>query len=315
MSFNIIGTGSSLPEYVLTNEKLSEMVETSDEWITSRTGIKERHICTNETMTDLVTEASKRALEAAGLSPTSLDYIIVSTVEGDYKTPSLSCLLQAALGAKCPALDINAACSGFIYGLDLADSMFKSGKAEHILFVCAEEMTRHTDWTDRASCVLFGDGAAACVLKNGDGMLACKLTSSGNADVLKIGISSGTSPFAKKAFDTSLFYMNGQEVFKFAVNAMVNDIKDVLKDAGLTIDEVDMVVPHQANIRIIETAKQKLGTEKIACQIQDIGNMSSVTIPLVLDNLMRDGSIKKGDTVVFAAFGGGLTSGACVVKI
>ena len=316
MSFKILGMGSAVPEYVLTNDEVATIVDTSDEWISTRTGIKGRHVCTNETITDLAFSAVKKALKDSGVSPSELDYIICSTIQGDYITPSMSCLIQNEIGAGCPSFDINAACSGFIYLLDVASTYFDSGKAKNILVVSAENMTRFADFTDRATCVLFGDAAAAMVLTKGDGLLSMKLTSHGGTSLMRIGGSQGNSPFSKAVHEKPFLYMNGPEVYKFAVNAMTEDLAEVVEKANIKLEDVTHVIPHQANIRIINTAKKKLGLrdDQIVACIDRFGNTSSASVPLAVDTLKNEGGLKRGDILALSAFGGGLTTGACVIK-
>lgn len=317
MSFQIAGTGRAYPALVLTNEMVSRMVDTNDEWITSRTGIKTRYICTEETLLELSVKAAENALKKAGMPASDIDLIICSTIQGDYMTPSLSCLVQRDLGAKCAAVDINAACSGFLYALDIADAYFASGKVNNVLVVAAEMMSRHIDWTDRATCVLFGDGAGAVVLKKGDGLKSIKITAKGDDKLLTIGSVFCHSPFAKQPQPDPNFRMAGGEVFKFAVASILKDVKDVMKAAGVTVSDIKMMVPHQANLRVFQAAKEKLGfkDEQIASGIDHYGNTSSASIPLLLDELVEEGKLIAGDIIVLTAFGGGLTTGACVIKL
>ncbi|MDD2483406.1 MAG: ketoacyl-ACP synthase III [Eubacteriales bacterium] len=317
MAFQIVGTGRAVPEYILTNEEVSKLVDTTDEWIKTRTGINSRFVSTHETITDLAAAAGKKALEKAGLDATDLDLIICSTVMAEHASPSLSCLVQKELGAKCPAFDINAACSGFVYGLDIADAYISMGKANTVLMVGAEVMTRHVDWTDRASCVLFGDGAGAVVLQKGDGLKAIHLTAKGDDKLLSIGNTFCKSPFGRQPVLDPHFKMNGGEVFKFAVGAGLKDVKTVMSKAGITSDDIKMVIPHQANLRIFQVIKDKLGLseDQVASGIDHYGNTSSASIPLMLDELIEQGRLVPGDIIVMTAFGGGLTSGACVIKL
>ena len=317
MAFQIVGTGRAVPEYILTNEEVSKLVDTTDEWIKTRTGINSRFVSTHETITDLATAAGKKALEKAGLDAADLDLIICSTVMAEHASPSLSCLVQKELGAKCPAFDINAACSGFVYGLDIADAYISMGKANTVLMVGAEVMTRHVDWTDRASCVLFGDGAGAVVLQKGDGLKAIHLTAKGDDKLLSIGNTFCKSPFGRQPVLDPHFKMNGGEVFKFAVGAGLKDVKTVMSKAGITSDDIKMVIPHQANLRIFQVIKDKLGLseDQVASGIDHYGNTSSASIPLMLDELIEQGRLVPGDIIVMTAFGGGLTSGACVIKL
>lgn len=316
MSFQIVGTGRAHPVHVLTNEMLSSMVDTTDEWILSRTGISTRYVSTHETMLDLSKEASQKALMSADTDAKNLDLIICSTIKSDYASPSLACMVQKEIGANCPAYDINAACSGFIYALDNADSYFLTDKAETILVVGAEMMTRHLDWTDRASCVLFGDGAGAVVLKKGSGLKSIKITAKGDDRLLVIGNTFCESPFGKQPYVDPHFQMRGGEVFKFAVSSILKDVRDVMNKAGITASDVRMMVPHQANLRMFQTVKEKLGfkDEQIAVGIDHYGNTSSASIPLLLDELLEKGELIRGDIIVLIAFGGGLTTGACVIE-
>lgn len=317
MSFQIAGTGRAHPAKVLTNEMLSSMVDTTDEWIVSRTGINTRYVCTDETLLDLSKEAAQKALEKAGMSPKDLDLIICSTMKGDYATPSMACLVQKEIGADCPAFDLNAACSGFLYGLDAADAYMASGKAETVLVIGAEMMTRHLDWSDRATCVLFGDGAGAVVLKKGDGLKSIKITARGDNRLLVIGSTFNESPFGKQLEVDPHFRMNGGEVFKFAVGAILKDVREVMAKAGVAVSDVKMMIPHQANLRVFQAARDKMGfaEEQIAVGIDHYGNTSSASIPLLLDELIEEGKLVKGDIIVLTAFGGGLTTGACVIKL
>ncbi len=315
MSFSIIGTGSACPDTIKTNKDLSEIIDTSDEWIKTRTGIARRHLLTDETITDLAALSAERALKDAGTTAQELDLIICSTIRGDYMTPSMACMLQARLGAACPAFDINAACSGFVYALDNALGYFERRKVKKVLIVSAEAMSKMVDWTDRATCVLFGDGAGAVVLSEGNDYLSGKLTAVGS-DLLSIPGTEGCCPYSNAEIRPSYLSMQGQEVFKFAVNAIMKDIRDVLNEAELTEDDVDHVLLHQANTRIIETAKSKLNIskEKYLTNIEEYGNTSSASIPILLDEYARKGMFKKGDILAMSAFGGGLTTGACLVR-
>ncbi|GAB1475392.1 ketoacyl-ACP synthase III [Bacillota bacterium] len=317
MSFQIIGTGRAHPDFVLDNERLSEIVDTDNEWIVSRTGINTRFVSTTETITGLSVEASIKALGKAGLSAKDLDFILCCTMKGDYACPSLACLVQKEIGADCPAVDMNAACTGFIYGLDAADAYISSGKAETILVVGAEMMTRHLDWTDRGTCVLFGDGAGAVVLKKGDGLKSIKITAKGDDQLLVIGNTFRPSPYGKQVDKDPHFRMKGTDVFKFAVTSVLRDVKEVMEKADVKVEDVKMLVPHQANLRVFQAAKEKLGftEEQIAITIDHYGNTSAASIPLMLDELLEQGKLKTGDIIVMAAFGGGLTTGACVIKL
>lgn len=316
MSFRILGTGKALPEFVLTNQHLSTFLDTSDEWITTRTGIKERRILTDRTITDLAISAAREALADAAVAPEELDMLLCATISGDYLTPSLACLVQREIGAKCPAYDINAACSGFIYALDAAAGYFARKKAKKVLVIAIEAMSRLADWQDRTTCVLFGDGGGAVVLGEGDDLLSIFLSAQGNADILNIPGHGGNCPFQEKEKEESFLYMNGQEVYKFAVNAICHDLRFVVNEAGITEDDVTYVLPHQANMRIIEAAQHRLGIakDKYVTTIAQYGNTSAGSIPLILDNLNKSGKLKNGDLLAMSAFGGGLTTGACLLR-
>lgn len=316
ISFNIMGTGSAYPECIKTNSDISEFLDTSDEWITSRTGIKSRHLSTTETLTDLSVLAAGRALKNAGVGAEELDLIICATVQGDYITPSLACTVQKEIGAACAAFDINAACPGFIYGLDVALGYFARQKYKKILLVAAEMMSKHADWDDRATCVLFGDGAGAVVLSGGDGLLSIKTSARGETEILNIPGTAGNSPFAENKKTRGYLYMNGPEVYKFAVSSMCSDLKEVIADANLTEADIDLVLPHQANLKIIEAAKKRLciPADRYCHNIERFGNTSAASIPILLDELNREGRLKRGQILALAAFGGGLTSAACIIK-
>ena len=316
MSFSILGTGKAVPEYVLTNDELSTMVETNDEWIKTRTGIEERRVCKDETLTDLTVRAARDALGNAGIEPAQLDLIICSTMRGENITPSQACVIQKEIGADCPAFDVNAACSGFIYALDIADGYFVRKKVKHVLVVSMDNLSNIIDWQDRSTCVLFGDGGAAAVLGEGDDLLSINLTAVGNDEVLRIPHGSNSSPFYKHEEERAVLHMAGNDVYRFATAAMANGIKKAVEDAGLQQSDIDCVIPHQANIRIINTAAKNLDIprEKFFCNVQHYGNTSSGSVPIALDEANRSGLLKKGDLIAMCAFGGGLTTGSCVIR-
>lgn len=316
MSFSLIGTGSAVPARKVTNDELARMVDTSDEWIRTRTGVAERRVLTDETLYDLVLAAARAALEDARVGPDELDFILCATVRGDWITPSMACALQKGLGASCPALDINGACSGFLYALDVADGYFARKRARKVLVVACEALSLLTDWADRATCVLFGDAAGAVVLSEGEDLLALRLNAAGNTEHLVIPNVTGNSPFSPREQRPSYIYMNGQEVYKFAVSSMCADIAAVLADAGVSQEEVGHVLPHQANRRIVEAAITRLAIPhgKYLMNMERFGNTSAASIPLLLDENRRAGTFHKGELLVFAAFGGGFTSGACVLR-
>lgn len=317
----IAGTGSYLPEKVLTNADLEKMVDTSDEWIVSRSGIRERHIAEPEqTTSDLAYEASLKALEAAGMTANDIQMIIVGTTTPDLVFPSTACLLQEKLGISgCGAFDINAACSGFIFALSVADQFIRSGTVTNVLVVGSETLTRLVDWTDRATCVLFGDGAGAVVLKADSevGILSTHLHSDGGKKELLI-CPVGPS----KGFDLSLpnagvkIYMAGSEVFKHAVKALDSVVDETLEANGLTKADLDWLIPHQANLRIIEaTAKRlEMSMDNVIVTVDRTGNTSSGSIPLALDEAVRSGKIQRGQLLLLEAFGGGFTWGSALIR-
>lgn len=315
MSFRILGTGSAVPRKVVSNEDLSRMVDTSDEWIVSRTGISNRHVAANESMNDLCIRSATLALENARITPDQLDLILCATLGGDYITPSQACLIQSGIGASCPAFDINAACSGFVYALDVAESFFRAGKAKKVLVVAYDILSKYVDWGDRNTCVLFGDGGGAVVLGEGSDLLGIHLTAEGNADLIHIPCRNG-SPFVGEKTDKPFLRMNGTEVFKFAVGRIVSEVQSILAACGITKDEVDHVLLHQANIRIIHSARQKLemSESKFRSNIDRYGNTSAGSIPVLLDELSRRGVLERGQLLVFMAFGGGMTTGACLLR-
>lgn len=316
MSFSIIGTGSAVPGCVKTNMELTGFIDTSDEWIISRTGIRQRHICTEESLTDIAFDAAVSALENAQTDAKEIDLIICATIRADTISPSLACSILERMGASCPAFDINGACPGFIYALDAAAGYFARKKVKKVLIVAADALSKMADWNDRATCVLFGDGAGAAVLSEGDDLLSIKITAQGNVGVLYIPHVCGNSPFSEQKQEPSFVRMQGQDVYKFAVSAMCNDIIDVVQQAGIAKTDIDYVLPHQANLRIIEAAQKRLKIPKYKylTNIESYGNTSAATIPLLLDEENRGGRFKKGDILVLSAFGAGLTNGACVLR-
>jgi 3-oxoacyl-[acyl-carrier-protein] synthase-3 len=319
----IIGVGEYLPKKVLTNADLEKMVDTSDEWITTRTGIKERRIVAkNEAASDLAIKAAKGALEHARLKPEELDLIIVATITPDMSFPSVACLLQNALSAKkAICFDISAACAGFVYAITVAQQFIAHSSCKNALVVGVEVLSSITDWKDRNTCVLFGDGAGAVVLaevKSG-GILSTYLGSDGSkADLLFLPAGGSRIPASHKTIDEGLHYikMQGNELFKIAVTTMTEAAQVALKRAGLECKDVDLVIPHQANIRIIMAMARKLGLskEKVCLNIEKYGNMSSASTATALCEAVKKGRVKKGDIVLLDAFGSGLVWGACVIK-
>jgi 3-oxoacyl-[acyl-carrier-protein] synthase-3 len=320
----IIGVGRYLPEKKLTNQDLEKMVDTSDAWITERTGIKIRHIAASEQATsDLAYEASLKALADAHTKPEELDMIIVATETPDYKYPSTACLLQAKLGAKNAAcFDLSAGCSGFVYGLAIGSQSIVSGLYKKILLVGAETLSRITDWTDRNTCVLFGDGAGAAVLgrvEDGYGLLSLDLGADGTGAKHLIQPGGGSrKPATHETVDAHdhTIHMDGQDVFKFAARIMPAACKRVMERAALSIDDIALLVPHQANMRIIDNAISRLKIErnKVWINIDKHGNMSAACIPVCLTEAQEAGRLHKGDNVIMVAFGAGLTWAGALVK-
>jgi 3-oxoacyl-[acyl-carrier-protein] synthase-3 len=319
----IIGVGEYLPEKVLTNADLEKMVDTSDEWITTRTGIKQRRIAAEtQAASDLASKAAQKALEDAKLSPAELELIIVATITGDMPFPSVACFIQQALGAKNAAcFDVAAACAGFIYGISIAQQFIATGAYKNALVIGVEVLSRITDWEDRSTCVLFGDGSGAAVLaevKSG-GILSTYLGGDGALNELLMMPAGGSrQPATAKTIEDRLHYvkMRGNELFKIAVQAMTKAAQRALDKAGLKFSDVDMVIPHQANMRIIMAVAKKLGLseDKIYLNIEKYGNMSSASTATALCEAVKAGKIKKGDIVLLDAFGAGLVWGACVIQ-
>lgn len=320
----IVGVGSYLPEHIITNKDLTKIVDTSEEWIVSRTGIRERRMVDDlEATSDLGTKAALKALENAGLTPDDVDLIIVGTITPDMAFPSTACLIQDNLKAsKAAAFDLSAACAGFLYSVSVGSQFIATGLYDTVLVVAAESMTRVLDFEDRNTCVIFGDGAGAAVLrpvKEGDGFLSFELGADGaGGDLLKQPASGSRKPATLETVQNKEHYlqMNGKEVFKFAVKVMGESALRVIEKAGLTIAEIDFLIPHQANTRIIDSAVKRLGIspEKVIVNLDKYGNMSSASIPVALDEAVKQGLIKKGDNVVMVGFGAGLTWGSCVIK-
>ncbi len=324
LSVGITGTGSCLPEKKLTNFDLEKMVDTTDEWIRARTGISERRIADDKTATsDLATEAAKIAIDDAGLLLEDIDLIIVATATPDMAFPSTACIVQKNIGAKnAVAFDIEAACSGFLYALAIGEQFIKTGVYRNVLIIGAETLSKITNWKDRRTCVLFGDGAGAAVLQQvegGLGILSSSLGSDGfRGDYLTQPAGGSRMPASIKTILNDLHYihMDGREVFKFAVRAMSKSALEIIKDVGYSIEDVDYMIPHQANIRIIEAVAKKINLtmDKVYVNLNDYGNMSVASIPVALDEAVKNGSIKAGDIIILVAFGGGLTWGSSVIK-
>jgi 3-oxoacyl-[acyl-carrier-protein] synthase III len=317
MYSRIIGTGSYLPARVLTNHDLEKMVETTHEWIVTRSGIVERHIAADDELTsDLALQASRRAIEAAGIGLDKIDLIIVATTTPDQIFPSTACILQDKLGIKQgAAFDVQAVCSGFIYALNTADMFIRCGQARNALVVGAEVLSRVLDWTDRSTCVLFGDGAGAVVLQASDepGILGAKLHSDGS----QRGMLQANARISQGKIEGNPYvYMDGQGVFKFAVKVLSEVVEELLADQGMQGADIDWLIPHQANIRIIEATARKLGLsmDNVVLTVAHHGNTSAASIPLALDTAVREGRIQPGQNLLFEAVGGGFTWGAVLVR-
>lgn len=320
----IVGTGHSYPEGILTNADLEKMVETSDDWITTRTGIKQRRKAAPGEYTSMfAVRAAKQAIERAGLEPSDIDLLLCATVSPDQILPSTGCIIQAELGANnAAAMDVVAACSGFLYGLTLADTMVRTGQSKHALVIGAEVLTQYVDYTDRQTCVLFGDGAGAAVLSasNGDrGILSARIRSDGRYQEQLFSPGGGTRkpPTAETlASGDHFFKMKGNELFKVAVRSMADISKEVLEDAGLRPEDVKLFIPHQANQRITDAVANKLNveSERVYSNIAMHGNTSSASIPIGLDECVEAGRISEGDLVLLASFGGGVTWGGVLMR-
>jgi 3-oxoacyl-[acyl-carrier-protein] synthase-3 len=324
----ITGTGSCLPEQIVTNEDLSKVVDTSDEWISSRTGIRERHLAKDETTASMAAEAGRRALQDAGIGAEEVDLLIVGTITGDYVTPSTSCEVQEILGAvNAVAFDINAACAGFMFALHTAHAYLQSGIYKTALVLGAETLSKIMDWKDRSTCVLFGDGAGAAVVrafekgkaedKAAGGILAFEQGSDGRkGKVLSCLGRRNNNPLIENPFIPSYVSMNGQEVYKFAVNTVPASIQKVLELAGLETGDIKYFVLHQANIRILQAVAKRLKAdmEKFPVSLDHCGNISAASVPILLDEMNRKGMLEKGDKIVMSGFGGGLTWASAVLE-
>ncbi len=312
----ISGTGSYLPNKILTNAELERMVDTTDEWIFARTGIRERHIAASDECTsDLGLAAAKKAIEAANINAEDIDLLIVATTTPDRIFPSTACLIQGRLGIRnnCPAFDVQAVCSGFVYALSVADSMIKTGAAKTALVIGAETMSRIPDWTDRSNCILWGDGAGAVVLQASSeaGIIATYLHADGSYDKL-LNVPNGVS----KQGEDKTVKMEGNAVFKMAVNTLDQIVDETLIANGMQKSDVDWLVPHQANIRILQATAKKLDMDmdKVVVTVDKHGNTSAASIPLALDAAVRDGRLQRGQIILMEAFGGGFTWGSTLVK-
>jgi 3-oxoacyl-[acyl-carrier-protein] synthase-3 len=320
----ITGWGSAVPERVLTNSDLEKIVETSDEWITSRTGIKERHVVgEGESTTTMAVAAARQALERAGVPPWQVDLVICCTATPDYLFPATACLVQHEIGAEnAGAFDLEAACSGFIYGISVGTQFVKAGSYKTVLVVAAEALSRFVDWQDRATCVLFGDGAGAVVIQASDtksGLLSFVLGSHGvGGDLIKLPAGGAADPASPDTLQKRGHYikMNGQEVYRFAVRIMGDSAVTALDKAGLEYDDISLFIPHQANVRIIASIAErlKLPPDKVFLNIDRYGNTSAASIPIALCEAVDQGKVQPGDNLLFIAFGAGLTSAAAVLR-
>lgn len=319
-----------LPDKIATNEDFTKMVDTSDEWIVSRTGVSTRHISTGEMTWELAARAAKAAIDEAGIDPLTVDRVICSTVTSDYITPSCACLAANAIGAhNAVGMDINVACAGFVYALDIAERYLRDDDCNVVLVISAEEMSKIADYTDRSTCVLFGDGAGACLVKKSDKRFHSFFGGdpTGTTELFARGLPP-SNPFLKEPFDlhqkdglaptnSHFLYQNGKVVYKFATRAMPLAITKACEKAGIAVEDLSIIIPHQANIRIIETAAKNLGLpmEKFFVNIHKYGNMSSACIPIGLNEARMEGKIKSGDRVCLVGFGAGLTYGAAIIEI
>lgn len=319
----VIATAAKVPEQVITNEDLSKIVDTSDEWISQRTGIKERHISKGENTSVLVIDVARQLLEKTEVPGEDIDLIIVASVTQDYGTPSLACMVQKEIGAKnAVAFDVVAACSGFMFALSTADKYIKSGMYENAIVIGGETLSKIVDWTDRATCVLFGDGAGGAYVEKSQeaGVIHENLGSAGELyDILTEGYTNCSNAFndVPAEIDPKWYvYMNGREVFKFATKNVVRSMKKVMEEARVDRDEIKYIVPHQANVRIVEVVSKKLGIpmEKFYMNMERYGNTSSASIPMALNELNERGLLERGDKIMLSGFGGGMTWGTMLIE-
>jgi len=321
---HIVGTGSYVPDRVLTNADLEKMVDTTDEWITTRSGIKERRLAPDWMCTsDMGAEAARRAMQQAAVREDQIDLVICATVTPDMPFPSTACLIQHKLGLRhVPAFDIEAACSGFLYGLEIGQQFITSGACETVLVVASEKLSTIVDWQDRSTCVLFGDGAGAAILRSrGEehGILATCLGADGSqADILQLPAGGARFPASKETVSARMHFikMEGKEVFKSAVIAMQHAAEEALKKCNLTIHDIQCVIPHQANIRIVDALAERLGApkEKVYVNLHRYGNVSAASVAIALDEAAREGRFQRGDAILLVVFGGGLTWASCVIQ-
>lgn len=320
MKTRIIGTGSCLPKTVVTNDDLAAFMDTSDEWISSRTGIRERHLVKEETTADMSVEAAKRAMENAHVTAQEIDLIILGTVSADFVTPACACQVQAAIGAdRAVAFDINAACSGFMFALNIANAYIQAGLYRTALILGAETLSKIVDWEDRKTCVLFGDGAGAAVVRADEkcGLLAFDQGSDGaKGGVLACPGRTNNNPLIKTDQTLRYVHMDGQEVYKFAVTTVPASLQKTIEKAGLTPEDIDYFALHQANLRIIQSVSKRLhvGDDKFPISLDHCGNISAASVPILLDEMNRQGLLKPGMKVALSGFGGGLTWASAVIE-
>lgn len=318
-TIRIVGTGSCLPKQVVTNDDLAKIMDTSDEWISSRTGIRERRLVVNETTAEMSAEAAKQALLEAGMKAEELDLIILGTVSGDHVTPSSACEVQSKIGAvNAVAFDINAACSGFMFAMNTAYAYIQSGIYQNALIIGAETLSKIMDWTDRSTCVLFGDGAGAAVVKADETGLIRFVQNSDGARGMVLACENrlNNNPLVENSKDLHYVDMDGQEVYKFAVSTVPASIDQVLEEAGLAVSDIKYFLLHQANMRIIQSVAKRLKADldKFPTTLEHYANTSAASVPILLDEVNKKGMLQKGDKLVLAGFGGGLTWSAAVLE-
>lgn len=316
MGLHIVSLASYLPPHIVTNADLEARLDTNDEWIQQRVGVKQRHIATTETTADMGSEAAKRALAEAKSDGSDIDLILCATISSDDTSPSTASMVQKHLALSCPAMDISAACSGFGFLMHTAEAFLALPQYQRILLITSEKMSRLVDWNDRSTAVIFGDGAAALVVESSDELTDIKLSTWGGDDVIKVPNHPGNSPWYTGPTHHPYIYMNGQETFKFAVQSMVKDVRQIIEKHGYTAEDIAMIIPHQANIRIIQAAARRLKVDpqKVYQNIERLGNTSASSIPIALDECVRSGQIKRSDLIVFTSFGGGLSSAVGIMR-
>ena len=313
----IIGTGSALPTKVVSNDMLAGFLDTSDEWITTRTGITTRRLLSSDNLGDLAIEAARKAVEASGVPIGEIDYIICSNVANNYVTPSLSTIIQGGIGdCACPCMDLNGACAGFIYAIDIAEALLKTDRARHVLIVCAEEPSKFCNWHQRETSVLFGDGAGAVMVTGGDNLIARRVTARSQKDVLYYKRPLESTPYDRQRDTSEPLVMNGKDVFRMAVQGSLGDINTLLKEGGFKPDDIDFYLLHQANLRIIKSIRENLNQpeDKFPCNLQRYGNTSSASIPILIDELSREGRLKEGALLMLSAFGAGFVTGGALLR-